>query len=184
MQIRRLTLFVVLFAVAAGSAAASTIKMRGGTGSEPFTTLDFGIDLNSTGADCVGNPGCVFKNEVYQNGNPVTITQIDFIFNIPQPPSGSFSCGIDIGSPFSSCEVVLTPNAQDPTQATFEFFNGSLPVGSDFSLDIPTSDPFPPNTELGARGNPNTVPEPGSAALVLTSLAGALLLVGRRILSA
>ena len=183
MQKHRLVSLVVLLAVAAGPAAASTIQMKGGTGSEPFTTLEFGVDLDKTGANCVGNPGCIFQNEVYIDGSPVTITQINFVFNIPQPPSGSFLCGIEIGSPFSSCTVVLYPNAQDPTQATFEFFNGSLPVGGEFGLYIPPNDPFPPNTDLPAQGNPTSAPEPGSAVLLLTSLAGALLLARSKIVS-
>ena len=179
MRLSNLGCTAVLLAALTGSAYASTITMRGGGGSEPFTTLNFSVDLDATGANCLlpdgtPNPGCIFQNET-----DVVVTEIDFLFNVPQPPSGEFGCGIAVGSPFSKCTVVETPSAMDPMQVTFEFFDGSLAVGGEFGLSFPV--PFPANTDLAATANPTSTPEPGSALLLLTCLTGILIVWrGRR----
>jgi len=158
--------FAVSIAVVPRTSYGSSITMGGGAGSEPFTTFSFSVDLDSRGANCVNNPGCVFQNET-----GVTVTEIDFVYDMPL---SSFGCEIAIGSPFSVCESVATS-----TQVTFEFFGGALRNGGDFGLSF--RDPFPPNTTLSATAT--AAPEPGSAALLLISLTG-IMIASRRVRAA
>ncbi len=178
MRISRLGCFVVVLAVITGSASASTIRMVGGGGSEPFTgTLN--ITLNDTGT------GCETGDCFFENATGATITQVDFLFTIPQQPDNSYGCEVQAfpaqsRSPFADCSVVFNP---DFTQVTFEFFGGSLPVGSEFGLQFPVA--FPGDTSLTltvpGQSDPNATPEPGSGALLLTCLGGILIVWrGRR----
>lgn len=178
MKLRRVLFLAGLMTVIAGSCYANDlgdpgINMRGGAGSLPFTSLNFNVTLDATGRNCVNNPGCYYKN-----ATGLTITEMDFNFNVPQPPSGTYFCGIDLGtnSPFSACALVFTPDATNPTEVAFRFYNGDLPVGGEFGLDIPPNGAFPPNTVLAATAIPskNSVPEPSSIVLLLLSLAGTL----------
>jgi len=154
--------------------------MVGGSGSEPFTgTLN--IQLNAAGNNCDPdiNPDCFFRNETGS-----TITQIDFLFTIPSQPDNNYGCEVQAfpaqsRSPFPDCAVVFN---SDFTQATFEFFGGSLPVGNEFGLQFPVA--FPGGTSLTltpmSGGDPNNTPEPGSAVLLLTWLGGMMMIVWRR----
>lgn len=150
------------------------INMRGGVGSLPFTSLNFDVNLDATGRNCVNDPGCYYVNET-----GFTITEMDFNFNVPQPPSGTYFCGIDLGtnSPFSACALIFTPDANSPTLVTFRFYDGSLPVGAEFGLDIPPNGAFPPNTVLAATAIPsgNSVPEPSGVVLLSIALGGILM---------
>ncbi len=179
MRLSRLGWFVVLLAAFTESASASTIKMVGGGGSEPFPTLPFSIVLNETGSDCENNAGCIFDNQTGQ-----TLSALEFVFSfIPNPPGGSYNCAVGTGSPFSTCSVFLSPNSLNPTQVDFTFTTGSLPsncspedvtpceFGLAFATLDGTPDPFPPNSTFEATDTP----EPGSAVLLLTCLGGILI---------
>jgi len=172
MRLSRLGCFAVLLAIATGSAYASSITMRGGNGSEPFDTLTFTIQLNGTGNDCVGNQNCVFKNDT-----GLTITGIDFTFLNPPASFGPYTCGVieDTGSPFKNCEI----DTNTPAEVTFGFFDGTLAPGGEFGLRFYLH--FPANATLEATA---TTPEPPSAVLLWTALAGILLVAGRKILGA
>jgi hypothetical protein len=169
MRLLRLGCLAVLIAIVTGSASASTIRMAGGSGSEPFTTLTFNVVLNATGNNCDPeiNPDCFFQNETGK-----TITEIDFVFN--NPPTLGAGCENAPNSPFLDCTV-----DQSAAKDVFRFYDGSLPNGAEFGLTFPTA--FPPNTTLGAIAIPSSTPEPGSGALLLTCLGGMLIVWrGRR----
>jgi len=176
MRFSRLGYTAVLLAVATGSAYASSVTMRGGNGSEPFGTLTFSIELTAAGVlfggnDCVGNAGCVYQNETN-----LTLTGIDFTFLNPPAQFAPYTCSVidGTGSPFGACDTTSLPG-----EVIFSFFDGSLAQGGEFGLRF--YNPFPAGTTLQATA---TTPEPPSAVLLWTALAGILLGAGRKILGA
>jgi hypothetical protein len=176
MRLSHLGCFVALLAVATSSAYASSVTMRGGSGSEPFGTLTFSIELTAPGTlfggnNCVGNAGCVYQNET-----DLTLTGIDFTLLNPPAQFKPYTCSVveGTGSPFGACDTTSLPG-----EVTFSFFDGSLAQGGEFALRF--YQPFPAGTTLEATA---TTPEPPSAILLWTALAGILLVAGRKILGA
>ena len=187
MRFCRLGGTAALLAVMSGSAFASSITMHGGKGSIPFYNLNFTITLSSTGTECLASDGqavpCVFQNETDK-----TVSQIDLTFQIPTGDTGPFTCAITSDSPFQSCNVsfaTVFTSSPGPdgaiNEAIFEFYNGSLPNTDEFGLGFTD---FAGGSSFGGTAIPDqgssTVPEPGSAVLLLTALGAAVLVFGRK----
>jgi hypothetical protein len=169
MQLRRVALLAVLLAVAAATAYAGPIDagiiFRQGGGSTVLTGLTFSF-TSSTGSDCGPDyPDCDFINGT---GQVITSVQLFIQPTTPDPP---YSCAVEYF--FNSCTVTTDPNGTDPEYVTITFFDGSIPLDGDFNLDIEGT--FGDNSGFnGGLNQPAQTPEPGSAALLLTALAGIL----------
>jgi PEP-CTERM motif len=152
-------------------------------GDAPPVTIDstsFSI-FSSTGSSpgsspCVRNerggskssPNCLFENAITGNtSNAPGATIIMFTFEVALNGNGKVKCGFLEGSPFSMCDV-----QQSKGDATVTFFGGSIPFGTDFTLDF---EGFGAKSTFVAQA---TVPEPGTLGFLAVGI-GALL-IGRR----
>ena len=182
MRLSRLGFTAVLLVAIAGPASASSIQMHDGSGSIPFYNLNFGITFDTFNSNtdqylCFDSSGqgvyCLFRNDTGES-----LDAIQFAFQVPTGNTDTFSCEVEADSPFRECNTQEVFNNGVLTEVIFSFFDGSVPSCPDpahpcgeFGLNFPG---FEDDSTFGSTGS---VPEPGSAMLLLTALGGSAIVL-------